>query len=156
MYLEPYQTYMTKLLVVVFSQKYSIIDIWQGSKYGSASSLFNIFSISLLGYLNEYMNILFFSESVQLLCSCDINQKCKIFHWFPKHLFYIDHGNTKFSYIYMIQMQKSLLWKTSRWNARLIYTFNENNNKKIKKPGQDNGSFWKISSKQKEIYLLYN
>ena len=58
-YLEPYQTYMTKLLVDVFLQKCTIIDIWQGSKYGSAASLFNIFSISLLGYLNEYMNIFF-------------------------------------------------------------------------------------------------
>ena len=26
-------------------------------------------------------------------------------------------------------MQKSLLWKKSRWNARLIYTANKNNNK---------------------------
>ena len=26
-------------------------------------------------------------------------------------------------------MRKSLLWKTSRWNARLIYSINENNNK---------------------------
>ena len=42
-YLEPYQTPMTKLLAVVFSQKCSIIDIWQGSKYGSAVSYFNIF-----------------------------------------------------------------------------------------------------------------
>ena len=42
-YLEPYQTSMTKLLAVVFSQKCSIIDIWQGSKYGSAASFFNIF-----------------------------------------------------------------------------------------------------------------
>ena len=42
-YLEPYQTSMMKLLAVVFSQKCSIIDIWQGSKYGSAVSLFNIF-----------------------------------------------------------------------------------------------------------------
>ena len=41
-YLEPYQTYITKLSAVVFSQKCSIIDIWQGSKYGSAASLFNI------------------------------------------------------------------------------------------------------------------
>ena len=33
----------------------------------------------------------------------------------------------------MIQMQKSPLWKTSRWNARLIYTINKNNNKKNNK-----------------------
>ena len=42
-YLEPYQTSMTKLLAVVFSLKCSIIDIWQRSKYGSAVSFFNIF-----------------------------------------------------------------------------------------------------------------
>ena len=42
-YLEPYQTSMTKLLAVVFSQKCFIIDIWQGSKYGSAVSFFSIF-----------------------------------------------------------------------------------------------------------------
>ena len=47
-YLEPYQTSMMKrfcknswqLLAVVFSQKYSIIDIWQCSKYGSADLFF--------------------------------------------------------------------------------------------------------------------
>ena len=64
MYLEPYQTSMMKLLAAAFSQKRYIIDIWQGSKYGSAASFFNIFSISLLGYLNKYMNILFSSKSV--------------------------------------------------------------------------------------------
>ena len=42
-YLEPYQTSVTKLLAIVFLQKCSIIDIWQGSKYGSAVSFFNIF-----------------------------------------------------------------------------------------------------------------
>ena len=30
-------------------------------------------------------------------------------------------------------MQESLLWKTSRWNARVIYTANKNNNKKNNK-----------------------
>ena len=52
-----------------------------------------------------------------------------MFHWFPNHLLYIDNGNTKFSYIYTIEMRKSSLRKTSRWNARLIYTINKNNNK---------------------------
>ena len=33
------------------------------------------------------------------------------------------------SYIYTIEMRKSSLRKTSRWNARLIYTINKNNNK---------------------------
>ena len=59
-YLQPYQTSMMKLLAVVFSQKRSIIDIWQGSKYGSAASFFNIFPLSLFWYLSEYMSILFF------------------------------------------------------------------------------------------------
>ena len=62
-YLEPYHTFMMKLLAVVFSQKCLITDICQGSKYGSAISFFNISPISVLGYLNEYMNILFSSES---------------------------------------------------------------------------------------------
>ena len=35
-YLEQYQTSMMKFLAVVFSQKRSITDIWQGSKYCSA------------------------------------------------------------------------------------------------------------------------
>ena len=48
-YLEPYQTSMM--------QKRSIIDIWQGFKYGS-TALF--LKYSSFGYLNEYMNILFF------------------------------------------------------------------------------------------------
>ena len=60
MYLEQYQTSMMNLLAALFSQKRSIIDIWQGSKYRSAASLLNIFPLSLFGYLNEYMNILFF------------------------------------------------------------------------------------------------
>ena len=59
-YLEQFQTSMMKLLVVIFSQKRSIINIWQGSKYGSAASFLNIFTLFLFGYLNEYMNILFF------------------------------------------------------------------------------------------------
>ena len=59
-YLEQYQTSIMKFLAVVFSQKLFIIDIWQGSKYGSAASFLNIFPLSLFGYLNEYMNTLFF------------------------------------------------------------------------------------------------
>ena len=58
-YLEQYETSMMKLLAVVFSQKRSIIDIWQGSKYGFAASFFNIFPL-LFGHLDECMNILFF------------------------------------------------------------------------------------------------
>ena len=59
-YLEPYQTSMMKLLAVVFSQKRSIIDIWQVSKYGSAAWFFNIFPLSLFWYLSEYINIFVF------------------------------------------------------------------------------------------------
>ena len=71
--------------------KRSIIDIWQGFKYGSAASFFNICPLSSIEYLNEYMNILFFSESVQLPCSRDVYQKIyKIFYWFPNHLLCIE------------------------------------------------------------------
>ena len=59
-YLQPYQTSMMKLLAVVFSQKRSIIDIWQVSKYGSAAWFFNIFPLSLFWYLSEYINIFVF------------------------------------------------------------------------------------------------
>ena len=52
----------------VFLQKRSIIDIWQGSKYGSEASFFNIFTLFLFGFLNEYTEFCFSSESVQLLC----------------------------------------------------------------------------------------
>ena len=69
----------------------------------------------------------FSSKNVQLICSRDVNQKYKIFYWFPVHLFYMGHGNSKFSYIYTIEIRKYLLWKFSRWNARLIYTINKNN-----------------------------
>ena len=51
-YLEQYQTSMMKVLAIVFSQKRSIIDIWQGSKYNSGVSFFNISPLSLFGYLN--------------------------------------------------------------------------------------------------------
>ena len=105
------------------------MDIWQGSKYGSAAS-FLIFLHFLC--LDTWMNIqtfCFSSESVQLIWSCDAHQRYfKTFHWFPNHLLHIDHGNIKLSYIYTIEMRKSSLWKTSRWNARLIYTINKNNN----------------------------
>ena len=59
------------------------------------------------------------------------------------------------SCIYTIEKQRSSLWKTARWNARLIYTINKNNKK------HDN-IFWKISSKWNnfiyyfiKIFLLY-
>ena len=94
-YLKQYQTSMMKLSVVLFSQKRCIINIWLSSKYGFASSFFNTFPLSL------YMSIFSSSECVQLLCSVDVNQKYyTIFHWFPSYLLYIDHGNTKFSFIY--------------------------------------------------------
>ena len=94
---------------------------------------------------------------MQLHCSRDINEKCNRFYWFPNHLLYIDHGNTKFSYIYTIKMRKSPLWKTWRWNPRLIYTINKNNknNNNNNQDRQDNQSFWKISSKRKNfIYYI--
>ena len=133
--IHPDQTHAITLLIVVFSEKRSIIDIWQDSKYGCATSFFNIFFVSLFGYLRVYINVFFlFSESLQLSCSCDANQKYYItFHWFQNHLLYINHENTKFSYICAIEMRKSLLWKTSRWSARLISTNNKNNNKNYNK-----------------------
>ena len=45
-YLEQYQTSMMNLLAALFSQKRSIIDIWQGSKYSSAALFLNIFPLS--------------------------------------------------------------------------------------------------------------
>ena len=115
--------------------------------------------------LDTWMNIqtvCFSSESMLLLCSRDVNQKYfKAFHWFPNHLLHIDDGNIKFSYIYMIEMQKSSFWKTSVWNATLIYTFNKNNSKNNNKK-QDNQSFWEISSKRNnfinqiiKMFILY-
>ena len=131
--IHPDQTYAIKLLIVVFSQKRSIMDIWQDSKYGCAASFFNIFLLSLFGYLRIYKRFVFLSKRLQLSCSCDVNQKYYItFHWFQNHLLYINHENTKFSYIYAIGMQKSLLWKTSRWSGRLTSTINKNNNKNYK------------------------
>ena len=131
MYLETYQTTIMKLLAVfIFAYERSLMNIWKGSKYGSAA-LFLIFLHFLC--LDTWMNIqtfCFSSESVQLLCSRDAYQRYfKIFHWFSNHLLHIDHGNIKFSYIYTIEMQKSSLWKTTRWNAKLIYYINKNNNK---------------------------
>ena len=52
-----------------------------------------------------------------------------MFYWFSNHLPYIDHENTKFSYINTMEMRKSSLWKTSRWHARMIHTISKNNNK---------------------------
>ena len=121
-YLELYQTSMM--------QKRSIIDMWQGSKYVSQVSFFNIFYFPHFLRLYTWINIwtfCFSSESVELHCSLDVNEKCNVFYWFLNHLLYLDHGNTKFWYIYTIKMRKSSLWKTRRRNARLIYTINKNN-----------------------------
>ena len=72
----------------------------------------------------------FWKYAANLLKFDCVNQKYyTIFHWFTNHLLYIDHGITKFSYINTTEMRKSSLRKTSRWNARLIYTINKNNNK---------------------------
>ena len=122
------------------------MDIWQGFKCGSAASFFKIFPLSLFEYFNENTNILFFfSERVQLLCSRDVNQRyLKIFHWLSNHLLHIDHGNIKFSYIYRIEMRKSSLWKTSRWNARLIYTINKNNKNNTKNQDRITKAFEKF------------
>ena len=44
----------------------------------------------------------FSSESMQLLCSRNVNQKyLMIFHWFPKHLLCTDYENIKLLYIYI-------------------------------------------------------
>ena len=133
-YLQLYQISTMKLLAVVFSKKRSIIDIWQGSKYELGASFFNIFHFLCLDTWVNIWTFSFSSESLQLICSCDVNQKYyTIFYWFPNHLLYIDHGNTIFLYVYTIEMRKSSLWKTSRWNARLIYTINKTNNKSYNK-----------------------
>ena len=73
--------------------------------------------------------MLFFWKSAANLLMWRKSKILYNFHWIPNHLLYIDHGNTKFSYIYTIEMRKSLLRKTSRWKERLIYTINKNNNK---------------------------
>ena len=95
-YLEAYQTSMM--------QKRSVIDIWQGSKYDCATSFFKYLTLSSFGYLNKYMNILFFfwKRATTLLT------------WRKSNI-----------YIYTIEM--------SRWNARLIYTINKNNKNNNKK-----------------------
>ena len=105
-----------------------------------------------------YKHFCFSSGSLEVNCSCDVNQKYyTIFHWFPNHLFSIDDVNTKFSYIYAIEMRKSSLWKTSRWNARLIYTINKNNNKNnnccfciLRLP-----NLWKVARQFKILAILY-
>ena len=102
-YLKQYQTSMMKLLVVLFSWKRSIIDIWQGSKYGFASSFFITFPLSL------YMNIFFSSKSLQLLCSCDANQKYTIFHWFPNFPLYWLWKYQIFIYLYDREAKKLTL-----------------------------------------------
>ena len=75
-----------------------------------------------------YKYFCFSSGSVEVICSCDVNQKYTIFQCFPN---YVIHWPWKYQFanIYMTEMRKSSLWKTSRWNARLIYTINKNNNK---------------------------
>ena len=125
-YLGPYQTSMMQRRSIIY------IYIWQGSKCGSAVSFFNI-------------SPLWSFESVQLLCSFNVNQKYyKIFYWFPNYLLDIDHGNTKFPYTCTIETRKSLIWKTKSWNARLIYTINKNSKNNNKNQGRINKVFEKF------------
>ena len=123
----------------MFSQKRSTTDIWQDSKYGSAAWFlyFSTFFGSILEW--PYERLVFLLKNGQLLCSRDVNWKYhEICYWFPDHLLDIGHGNIKFSYIYTIEMWKSSIWKTSRWNARLIDTIDKNNNRNSN--GQSNKS----------------
>ena len=72
----------------------------QGSKYDSAVLFFNIFKLFCLATWINIWTFCLSSGSVQLLCSCDLNQKYyTMFYWFPNYLLYTDHGNTKISYI---------------------------------------------------------
>ena len=75
-YLEPYQTSMTKLLAVVFWQKYSIITLTGKVLNTVLQPRFLIFFQFL--YLDTWMNMqtfCFSSGSAQLLCSPDVNRK---------------------------------------------------------------------------------
>ena len=75
-YLEPYQTSMTKLLAIVFLQKYSIITLTGKVLNTVLQPRFLIFFQFL--YLDTWMNMqtfCFSSGSVQLLCSPDVNRK---------------------------------------------------------------------------------
>ena len=147
-YLEPYQTSMM--------QKCSVIDIWQSSKYVSATSFSDIFLLYSFGYLNEYCIWTFClsSESVQLLCSCDVNQKHKILSCFPNHFRYIDHGNTKFSYIYTAEMRKKLTLKNFKMESRLIYAINKNNNKNNKNEDRITKAFEKFLLSETILFII--
>ena len=138
--LKQYQASMMKLSAVLFSQKHSIKDIWQGCKYGSTASFFNSFPLSL------YMNILLF------FCKC----AATLLMW--RKLYDISLVPKLFSLYWLWKYQifiLSSLWKTSRWNARLIYTINKNNNKSKNKTRPVFESFWKVSSKQNNfIYYI--
>ena len=108
---------MMKLSAVLFSKKRFIIDTWQGSK-GSVASLFKYFSTFFVCILEWiYEHFVFFSESVRLLCSCDVNQKYyKRFQWFPNYLLSqtTDQGKTKFSYIYTIRDERKAHFETRK------------------------------------------
>ena len=141
-----------QLLAVIFSQKRYIIDVWQGSKYGSVAwfSYFSTFFVSILEW--PYERLVFLLKNAQLLCSRDVNWKYHVIgYWFPDHLLYIDYGNIKFSYIYTIVRWKSSLWKTSRWNARLTHTIDKNNNRNSNDPNSKNQD--KIAKVFKEFFL---
>ena len=99
-YLEPKQTSML--------QKRSIVDIWQGFKYGSAASFFNIFPLSSFGYWNEFMSISFFFLKVcryythvtyvknVIRYSIGFQTTCFIWNY---------HRITNYSYIHAIEMR---------------------------------------------------
>ena len=110
-YLESYQTHMMKLLAVCifaetlhnrYSSKYGSNRYGsQGTKCGCAASFFNIFPLYLSGYLNEYMNNLFFFRKCAATLLRDTNQKYfKIFHWFPNHASYWPWQYQIFIYLY--------------------------------------------------------
>ena len=149
MHLEPYQTSLMNLYFLLYFC-INTPSLQFGKVLNTALHLpFNIFPLSLLGYVNEYMNILF------SFWKCAAKKQYKTFYWFPYRSLYMDHGNTKCSYIYTIKMWKILPWKTSRWNATLIYTINKNNKNHNINKDMINKAFEKFLLSER-IDLLYN
>ena len=149
MHLEPYETSLMNLYFLLHFCR-NAPSLQFGKVLNTALQLvFNIFPPSLLGYVNEYMNILFFFRN------CAAKKHYKTFCWFPYRSLYMDHGNNNCSYIYTIKMRKSLPWKTSRWNARLIYTINKKNKNHNINTDMINRAFEKFILSER-IDLLYN
>ena len=97
----------------VFADQRSIIDIWHGSKYGSAASLLKFFLLLCFYiFIKEHINIFFLVSKCRaaiLLTYRKSKMSYEIFHWFPDHLSQINY-DLSFEVLRKSKRRKKIKW----------------------------------------------